>query len=262
MTDFVGQIESERLAGHGIISWSCPVPFFGDLSSARIATVGINPSNREFVAEDGSELTGWQRRFPTLSFFDRNSWSEIDHDHVDAITEACIDYFYRAPYDRWFKTMERIVQAARASLYVKGGGACHVDLVPYATHQKWGTLGQLERRKLLKISARPLGRLLRESSIETLILNGRAVVSEFEQLSGIELERNQQSAWSLPRSTGRGVQGFSYTGSVSQIGGVALRAPIKVLGYNHNLQSSFGVTRSAVDSIARWIELASMKSPK
>lgn len=255
MADFVDRIETERLAKHGIIPWGCPVPFFGDLIDARVATVGINPSNREFVAGNGSELIGNQRRFPTLKSLNRVSWSDIKSNHLEEITEACIDYFYRAPYDRWFKTMEKIAQAARTSLYVKGGGACHVDLVPYATHAKWGTLMQSERKALLKISARPLGNLLSESSIKILILNGRSVVSEFEQLTGTELMSSPEPAWTLPRLGGRGVRGVSYTGSIAQIGGVALKTPITVIGYNHNLQSSFGVTKDVMNSITRWVGL-------
>lgn len=57
--------------GHGdhpdVLGWACPVPFFGHLESARLATVGINPSNLEFTTADRTELTGPPRRLPTLS---------------------------------------------------------------------------------------------------------------------------------------------------------------------------------------------------
>ncbi len=38
------------------ISWASPVPSFGNISRSNIATLGINPSNREFVDENGHEL--------------------------------------------------------------------------------------------------------------------------------------------------------------------------------------------------------------
>jgi hypothetical protein len=41
-----------------VIPWACPIPSFGDLTRARVATLGLNPSNREFVDERGNELDG------------------------------------------------------------------------------------------------------------------------------------------------------------------------------------------------------------
>ena len=49
-----------------MIPWSCPVPAFGDLLNSFVATLGLNPSNREFVDEEGNELEGAARRLHTL----------------------------------------------------------------------------------------------------------------------------------------------------------------------------------------------------
>ena len=46
---------------------SLPVLFFGDLLTARVATVGINPSWQEYLGPDKRELTGNRRRFETLT---------------------------------------------------------------------------------------------------------------------------------------------------------------------------------------------------
>src|ERR1019366_5282464 len=62
MTVLLQMLDSHQAAGLEVISWGCPVPFFGHLESAQLATVGINPSNREFVGTDGSELAGGDRR--------------------------------------------------------------------------------------------------------------------------------------------------------------------------------------------------------
>ncbi len=45
---------------------SLPVLAFGDLFKAGIATVGLNPSRREFLDNHGRELDGPKRRFETL----------------------------------------------------------------------------------------------------------------------------------------------------------------------------------------------------
>ena len=66
MTTLLEMLEANQAAGLEVIGWGCPVPFFGHLESAQLATVGINPSNREFVGIDGNELAGQDRRLPTL----------------------------------------------------------------------------------------------------------------------------------------------------------------------------------------------------
>ena len=40
-----------------VIPWACPIPSFGDFTRARVATLGLNPSNREFVDEKEARLT-------------------------------------------------------------------------------------------------------------------------------------------------------------------------------------------------------------
>lgn|ERR1700688_2215103 len=64
-------------AGTKMIPWACPIPSFGDLWRSRVATLGFNPSNREFVDEAGNELQGGSRRFPTLKSLSLGSWSEV-----------------------------------------------------------------------------------------------------------------------------------------------------------------------------------------
>ena len=43
------------LGEENIISWSCPVLCFGDPSTSTVATLGLNPSNREFVDDLAQE---------------------------------------------------------------------------------------------------------------------------------------------------------------------------------------------------------------
>ena len=65
--NLLGKLINDRaLVKANVIPWSSPVISFGDLSRARVATLGLNPSNREFVDDAGIELDGPSRRFPTL----------------------------------------------------------------------------------------------------------------------------------------------------------------------------------------------------
>ena len=65
--NLVSRLADDRIINSSVISWGSPVPSFGDLSNASIATIGLNPSNLEFVDEKGKELDGSRRRFHTLN---------------------------------------------------------------------------------------------------------------------------------------------------------------------------------------------------
>ena len=58
LTTLIDRLDSTAISGTNAILWGCPVPSFGDLSSSQVATIGLNPSNREFVDESGNELQG------------------------------------------------------------------------------------------------------------------------------------------------------------------------------------------------------------
>ena len=54
--------------------------------------------------------------------------------------------------------------------------------------------------------------------------------------------------------------GFAYKGVVDTLSGIMLGHEVLVLGFNHNLQSSFGVTTNLIHKIRTWIALASKGS--
>jgi len=256
LTTLIDRLDSPAMSGTGVIRWGCPVPSFGDLSSARVATLGLNPSNREFVDELGDELQGIFRRFHTLASLGLRSWSEVDARHLRIILESCRTYFLGNPYDRWFKRLDQVVSGAKASFYGTSSGACHLDLIPYATSHKWTELTARQRSSLLAVAADALGLLLRDSPVRILILNGRSVVEQFQDAAGICLDRQEMSGWSLARRPKPDVMGLAYKGIVHTLSGIRLPHEILVLGYNHNLQSSFGVTNEVILAIRNWISRA------
>ena len=237
-----------------IIPWSSPVPCFGDPSCAQIATLGLNPSNREFVDQRGFELSGADRRFHTLRSLRLRTWRDLESGHVTRMSDKCREYFQNQPYDRWFRVLDKLISILGVSYYSATSSACHLDLVPYATHLKWTGLEQRYKDRLVYESADVLSALILRSSIRVLILNGISVVKAFESLAQTELERAPVVKWSLPRASGAGVLGWSFRGEVTQLRGAPLGRPILVLGYNHNLQSSFGVTDKVRTGISNWIQ--------
>ena len=95
--------------------------------------------------------------------------------------------------------------------------------------------------------------MLRDSQIEFVICNGQSVVRQFEFVAETELMSSEYEAADLPRKSLANVKGLVYEGRVSRMCGVDLGREISVLGFNHNLQSSFGVTNVAIRAISEWI---------
>jgi hypothetical protein len=253
LTTLIDRLDSAAVSETNVIRWGCPVPSFGDLGSSRVATLGLNPSNREFVDELGNELDGVARRFPTLRSLGLRSWSEVDATHLGVIMDSCRRYFLGNPYDRWFRRLDSVLSGTNASYYDASRAACHLDLIPYATERKWTELTPHQRSSLLAVAGDTLGLLLRASPVRILILNGRSVVEQFQDIAGVRLDSDVIPAWSLPRQSGSDVTGIAYHGVVDTLSGISLGSPLRVLGFNHNLQSSFGVTNKVIHAIRNWI---------
>lgn len=236
-----------------VIGWGCPVPFFGHLEAARLATVGINPSNREFVGPDGNELFGKYRRLPTLGSLGLSSWSQADFLAFRSILLACRDYFECNPYDGWFGSLQRMIEPTGHSYYAPRSDACHLDVVPWATTGKWGGLSSTVRRQLANQAAEAVVEIIASSPLAMLILNGQEVIRQFEIVARRQLDARRVGDWDLPRRSGRAVPGYAYCGQISSVAEIPLDRELLVVGYNHNLQSSFGVTTAVRDSISKWI---------
>lgn len=236
-----------------VIPWSSPVPCFGDISRSTVATLGLNPSNREFVDELGRELDGHRRRFHTLRSLGLSTWAHATAEHLKLIIESCYDYFLRNPYDGWFRKLDEVISDTKTSYYSTSSQACHLDLIPFATACKWGEVPRSQRASLLAVAADALGVMLRESRVRTIVLNGISVVTHFESIAQVKLARSPVREWALSRGSDSHVMGYSYVGTVRRVAGVDLERELLVLGFNHNIQSSFGVRKDVVSAIRRWI---------
>jgi hypothetical protein len=258
LSHLIKRLEGSTLSGANVIPWSCPVPSFGDPSSSIVATLGLNPSNREFVDGAGNELDGDQRRFHTLRSLELSRWSDATARHLELIVDSCRAYFSRNPYDGWFRKLDYLISGTKASYYDDTAAACHLDLIPYATSCKWTELTQKQRSLLVCEADDTLGLLLRDSKIRLLILNGNSVAEHFQAMAGVQLEKRVMPQWALPRRQQSDVPGIAYKGIVQEVSGIRLRRELLVLGFNHNIQSSFGVTTQVRDAIRRWITRAAV----
>jgi len=239
---------ARRSVPSDVVSWASPVPYFGKIASARVATIGINPSNLEFVDGSGKALIGSQRRLETLDSLRLAAWREADGQTVRTLARGCTMYFRGNPYRRWFDVLERVLAVSGYSYY-RGNLAAHLDLVPYATATKWGLLPMGVRRGLIANGRTPLAELIAYSRLELLVLNGRSVVDAFLASTESTLAVTPVNHLNLPRSGGKWIQGLRWDGVVTHIAGQDLGREVRVVGFNHNLQSSFGVTKRVMEGI-------------
>ncbi len=251
---------SQASGNSSLLNWSSPVPYFGRLSDSRVATVGLNPSVSEFLDRQGNELDGEARRLPTLHSLGLSDWGSADYSHISEMLIACEHYFAVNPYGRWFDVLDRVLQPSGYSYYSLESPAVHLDLVPFATDPKWNALTSAERAGLLASGSRFLADSIAASAVDLVILNGRSVVIHFESmLDSHSLVANPMSAWDLPRPDGRSVPGIAFEGVIDRLGGVDIGRQVRVLGFNHNLQSSFGVSARVVREIGKWISASSRR---
>lgn len=259
--DLVHGINSNALIDTDILPWSTPIPVFGDISRCKVATLGLNPSNLEFTDNDGHELVGTNRRFHTLNSLKIKDWNNTNEKHVEKIIKTYQDYFQVNPYDRWFKSLDIILNEINVSYYDTEKHACHLDLVPYATKTKWGKLRQAQQKRLVSSTCNSLATLLYNSKIQVLILNGASVINNFSLISPINFTKQEMPAWELCKNSNKKVKGYSYKGKLKKLLNLEFRQEILVLGFNHNIQSSFGVTNEVKTSIAKWIKSQTKEFP-
>lgn len=227
-----------------VIKEACPVPFFGRVEDARIASVGLNPSDKEFLDEEGRLLSGPRQRLPTLNSLRLDNWSAASEAQWSDVAKACSDYFDGNPYESWFDPLEAIFEiAGRGTLH--DGGACHIDLAPWATEKTWSNLGSEEAQKaLLKCGKQTLLTLLSSTQFDVLLLNGMSVIEGFECATGVTVsEVDPVAEWDGPG-------GRSRCWSVPpSLGGAEPRRPATILGWNWHLQNA---PRGALIRIADW----------
>jgi hypothetical protein len=127
-----------------------PVPFFGDLFHAEVATVGLNPSDQEYVSKGGGMLAGPAQRFATLASLGAPDRSSLTDAQCDEAIEWMRDYYDHGKpvYRSWFNASSRVVDGFGAGFRERR--AAHLDLVQESTSPVWSELPKTEREALLE----------------------------------------------------------------------------------------------------------------
>ena len=227
-----------------VIVGSTPVVSFGDASSARVATLGLNPSRSEFLDRNGKELVGPLRRLATHSSVNSSDLANAPLSVISQILNDCNSYFSdnRNPYRRWFDQLNIILKECNSSYY--DGSACHLDLVQWATNPTWGQLRPAcLRNRLIDDDSRFLLEQISNENIQLLLVNGMGV---YRQLTRVIKETLVEL---------NPIIGFGCCDTRLFSGSIFGRT--RVVAWSTNLQSSFGVTSQLRAEIAKRVgELA------
>lgn len=220
-----------------VVAGSTPVVSFGNSRTARVATLGLNPSRGEFH-DDGRELVGNRRRLATLNSLGVRSLREAPRELVATVLRECDTYFDRQPYRRWFDQLEGVLGAIGASYYGDRPTACHLDIAQWATDPTWGKLNRHARATLIAADGPFLMEQLRRSSIALLLVNGGSTLDELGRLSGVVLEPQGRS---LPMGS---MTTDLYTGVIGAV---------RVIAWRANLQSTPGVSNQERRALAEQV---------
>ena len=185
LADEAWQHHKEFAGQPWLISPSAPVLFFGDYtayqkSPLRIATVGLNPSWREF---------------PVGSSFSR--FSGADSAHIPRYLTSLERYFRTNPYKQWFNSYENVLCGLDASYYrEKPNTVLHTDIGSVLpTKPTWRDLGHNDQKSIADVGV-PLWHRLIAYLQPQIILWSTAKI----WLDRLELEPHQaHSPWRVIR---------------------------------------------------------------
>lgn len=207
-----------------IVPLSTPVVCFGDVTQARVLTVGINPSSSEFTATKRGKrnpLLHKDRRLADLKHLEAKSNTELNEDQVNEVWTDCLNYFEKNPY-LWFDRLESTVNLPLGASYWDRS-ACHLDLVQWATDPLWQKLSKTapdEAKALLESDFPFLEQQLDESPCDYIFLSGATVIKHLSDKFSLKLigktkAEGKKGQNTLYLSNWKGKQIFATTMNVS-----------------------------------------------
>ena len=165
-----------------------PVLFFGDLFAAEVATVGLNPSDQEYLTKAGQMLAGPAQRFATLASLDAADRSALTDAQCEEAIESMRDYYDQGKpvYGSWFNALSRVVDGFGVSF--RDRTAAHLDLLQESTSPVWSKLPPGEREALLVQDLPFLGWEIRAFPLKAVICTAKTVGVHVRRQLGVQVE--------------------------------------------------------------------------
>jgi hypothetical protein len=175
-------------------------------------------------------LAGEDRRLESLASVGQSDLASAPEESIRLVFDGCSNYFRRRPYRRWFDVLEKVLCPLGASYYA--GTACHLDLVQWATDPTWQKLQRHHKSSLIADDLAFLSQQLSDENIELLLLNGSGIAQAYSEGFGCVFSQRV----------------FPGPQPVRLFVGTSLNRT-KVIGWNKNLQSSFGVSNEYIRAV-------------
>jgi hypothetical protein len=182
----------ERLrveASESSVQASLPVLFFGDALTSRVATVGLNPSKREYLDPEGEILAGRSQRFATTTSLGAASRAELSDTQAGEAIETMRGYYDdgRPIYGSYFRHLTNFLRGIGASY--RDRSATHLDLVQESTDPVWNSLQTRERSHLLERDVPFLVWQLRNlPHLQAVVCAGKTVSEELRARVPVDVE--------------------------------------------------------------------------
>ena len=176
-----------------LVEFSTPVVSFGYPVQAKVATLGINPSNNEFQIGNGNKslLLKGEKRLVDTESLKLNSPVSLSREEAIAVVNGCYSYFNpEGKSYKWFDKLENHVLKPTGYSY-RDKTACHLDLVQWATDPVWQdkNMSESSRRSLLHGDKGFLEYQLKAYDFDFVFLNGGTVVEQVALLNLFSLEK-------------------------------------------------------------------------
>lgn len=182
-------MELQPPKGIGVIPQTTPVISFGDFTKARIATVGINPSSKEFLS--GRNLRkGAKKRLIDFESLGAGAGIPLTEESATKVWDGCASYFKnKNRYWTWFKHLEDVLKGSGFSY--EDGTACHLDLSPWATDPVWSKLTAAQKRELIADGQGLLNWQTTNNDVEAIIFNGRQAYEAIKKYTEVQLSTSE-----------------------------------------------------------------------
>jgi hypothetical protein len=225
-----------------ILRNSTPVICFGNLMNSRIATLGLNPSDKEFVDDDKNFLSGRYLRFQNCFTLMQNDLTKLNSNQTELVLQYCLEYFNNFnPYREWFDYLERHV-LSKLDISYYNGTCCHLDLVQWATSNKWRDVLPVNQSILLNSDYSFFLHQLDNQDIVVLLVNGNGVFRTLMEKGEISDEVNMI------------IECGNETCQMHKLLLNTGKKKIRCIAWSKNLQSTFGLTNNMRNEIGNWIE--------
>lgn len=225
-----------------ILQMSTPVICFGNIFNSNVATLGLNPSNKEFVDDNNIFLSGEEIRFQNCFSLSQNDLTKLNANQTEMVLQYCLEYFNNPnPYREWFDYLEKYV-LSKLEISYYNGTCCHLDLVQWATSNKWRDVLPSNQSILLNLDYPFLIHQLDNQDIGLLLINGNGVFQTIIEKGEIIDPRNMIIV--CGNDTCQMNKFLLNTG----------KKKIRCMSWSKNLQSSYGLTNNMRNEIGNWVK--------